>query len=105
MASIHHTMLKHVDQAHQIMEWRKSGKLAEMRGELSKEARMAEEFLFGLLDGMSFKESMTCYGGLVNVVYQGFEALNYRQVYAPWNTLKFTIATEKLAEASNTVYA
>ena len=98
-------MMKHVDKASTIHELRASGKLKEFRGELSAEARMIEEFLYGFLEGMSFKEQASCYSGLTSMIYQGFEALNYREVYKPWNTLKFTVATQKFSEATNVVYA
>ena len=59
----------------------------------TQEEQQFEEFLYGALDGMSFKESATCFKGLKSTIYYAFEALNYREVYNPKNILKFGIAT------------
>lgn len=105
MATLHTKASRHVEKADHIHAMRASGKLKDMRGELSETAQHFEYFLYGLLEGMAFKEKATCYGGLVNVIYQAFEILQYKDVYNPTKTLKFTIATQKFSEASNIVYA
>lgn len=46
-----------------------------------------------------------CKGGLIEVVDQAFNLLDYSAIYIPSNTMKFVISVNKLNDASNTVYA
>ena len=63
------------------------------------------EFAFGLFGGMSFKGEQTCATGLNSIIYYGYEVYTYREFYIPANTMGFTIATEKLTESYNSIYA
>lgn len=71
---------------------------------IEDQANMLEYFLYGFLQGMSFNETASCKAGLINTIYYAFEAFDYREVYLPWNTLKFGVATTKLTESTNTIY-
>jgi hypothetical protein len=71
---------------------------------LESQTAMLESFAYGLLQGMSFNETVNCKAGLFNTIYYAFDALDYREIYLPWNTLKFGVATTKLTEATNTIY-
>lgn len=65
-----------------------------------------EQFLKGLLKGMTFaNDGGACKSGLLEIVDQAFNLLQYREIYVPSNTMKFAISVNKLSDASNTVYA
>lgn len=54
---------------------------------------------------MSFNESISCTSGLTTAIYYAFDAYDNKDLYNPTKVLKFSVATTKLSEASNTVYA
>lgn len=65
-----------------------------------------ESFLKGFLKGMTFaNDGGSCKNGLLEIVDQAFNLLEYREIYIPSNTMKFTISVTKLSDASNTIYA
>lgn len=105
MGVVHDNMMRHNERSSHIDMMRKGGMMPSYRAGNTVEEQQFEEWLYGALDGMSFKESATCFTGLKSTIYYGFEALNYRQVYIPSNTIKFAIAAQKLSEATNTIYA
>ena len=71
---------------------------------IESQSQVVESFLYGFLQGMSFNETVDCKAGLINTIYYAFDALTYREIYLPWNTIKFGVATSKLTEATNTIY-
>lgn len=105
MRLVHDNMMRHGEKSAKIDMIRKSGMMPDIRQGNTIEEQQFEEFLYGALDGMSFKESATCFTGLKSTIYYAFEALNYREVYLPKNTIKFGIAAQKFSEATNTIYA
>mmetsp|Transcript_25734 Transcript_25734/g.25006 ORF Transcript_25734/g.25006 Transcript_25734/m.25006 type:complete len:128 (+) Transcript_25734:310-693(+) len=54
---------------------------------------------------MSFKGENTCATGLNSIIFYAYEAYTYREFYIPSNTMGFAIATEKLTESYNSIYA
>jgi hypothetical protein len=65
-----------------------------------------ESFLKGLLKGMTFQnDNGSCKNGLLDIVEEAFNLIEYREVYIPSNTMKFMIALNSLNEAGNVVYA
>ena len=78
MSIIHDNMITHGEKANKIDMIRKSGMMPAIRKGNTLEEQQFEEFLYGALDGMSFKESATCFTGLKSTIYYAFEALNYR---------------------------
>jgi len=63
-----------------------------------------ENFLYGLLRGWSYGTQNVCQKGLTTAIGSFFEALDYSEIYKPWNTMKFTLAMNRLQEAGNTIY-
>lgn len=47
----------------------------------------------------------TCAAGLTNVVNYAVEAFNFRDVYNPASTMKFTLAIQNIVVSGNSIYA
>jgi hypothetical protein len=60
---------------------------------------------YGLIEGMSFSYDETCPAGLTNLVNYAVEAFNFRDIYNPSSTMKFTIAFQNLLVSGNSIYA
>ncbi len=51
-----------------------------------------QKFAFGCIDGFSFTNTgvSQCVIGVKGVLFNGFQAMQYKDVYVPSNTFKFT---------------
>lgn len=67
--------------------------------------QLLEIVAYGLIDGMSFESDDTCAAGLSNVVNYAVEAFNFRDVFNPSSTMKFTLAFQNLIVSGNSIYA
>lgn len=67
--------------------------------------QLLEVVAYGLIDGMSFESDDTCAAGLSNVVNYAVEAFNFRDVFNPSSTMKFTLAFQNLIVSGNSIYA
>jgi hypothetical protein len=65
-----------------------------------------ESAFYGVIDGLStFLTSTSCTGGMANVVNAAFRMLDHIAIYDPRNTMKFTLASNNLTDATNIVSA
>ena len=98
-------MMRHVGNANHIMNLAQQKTSAHtVKDVVDEQANVVEYFLYGFLQGMSFNTTESCKAGLINTIYYGFETFQYREIFKPWNTLKFGVATTKLTESTNTIY-
>ena len=73
--------------------------------DLSRNLINTENFLYGFLSGFSFGSNTACNSGLTTTIYYAFESMKYREIYLPWNIMKFTTVQNKLTESTNKIYA
>eukprot|EP00349_Pseudokeronopsis_sp_Brazil_P007534 CAMPEP_0202968518 /NCGR_PEP_ID=MMETSP1396-20130829/13863_1 /ASSEMBLY_ACC=CAM_ASM_000872 /TAXON_ID= /ORGANISM="Pseudokeronopsis sp., Strain Brazil" /LENGTH=104 /DNA_ID=CAMNT_0049694937 /DNA_START=223 /DNA_END=533 /DNA_ORIENTATION=- len=66
---------------------------------------IAVELAFGFFAGMSFSGDDTCATGLNAVVFYAYEVYNFREFYMPSNSMGFALASQKLTESYNSIYA
>ena len=64
-----------------------------------------EDFFQGFLEGISKGGQLQCQDGLTLFIWSIYQAIEYREAYLPWETIKLAIALAKLNESSNTIYA
>ena len=64
-----------------------------------------EDFLYGVLEGMSIVGAQACQDALTLLIWSFYEAIQYSQAWLPWETVKLMIALAKMQEAGNTIYA
>ena len=107
MNDVHDKMMEHISLAVIIDEKLATGALAEERRVhgLYQWQIDLEGFLYGALNGMAYNNSATCASGLKAGINYAFQMMQFSEVYLPWNTLKFSVAMNKLSDAGNTVYA
>jgi len=106
MEHLHNRMMKINAKGSVIEAQLDRGETVSKKLGLSENYQSFESFLKGLLRGMTFSnDNGACKSGLLEIVDQAFNLLEYRELYNPSNTMKFMISINKLNEASNTVYA
>jgi hypothetical protein len=120
MDHLHKTAVKHINNAERIKESARLGVSLHLKQDTATDvtgtdgegtataaglADMLEFFLYGFLDGFSYKKDNTCESGLTNIIYYLFEAYKYKTVTDPSNTMQFAIAMQKFTESTNTIYA
>jgi hypothetical protein len=106
MNSLHNKMMKRAARGEHIMEMAERGELQSTRIGLEQNYVVMESFLKGLLKGLTFaNDGGSCKNGLLDLVDQAFNLLEYREIYKPQNTMKFVVSINKLTDAGNTVYA
>ena len=106
MDVLHNKMMKLQAQGEVIEAKMSRGETVSMKLGLEPEYAFFENFLKGLLRGMTFaNDNGACKNGLLGVVEQAFNLMEYREIYNPSNTMKFIISMNKLSDAGNTVYA
>jgi hypothetical protein len=106
MDRLHNKMMAMTARADQSLEALSHGETVSKRIGLDQNYQELEAFLKGLLNGMTFSnDGGACKSGLIEMVDQGFNLLDYREIYIPSNTMKFVISINKLNDATNTVYA
>src|SRR5438067_6039634 len=106
MDHLHNKMMTMNAKADISLEAAARGDTVAKRIGLETEYQVLEQFLKGLLKGMTFSnDGGACKSGLLEIVDQGFNLLQYREIYKPQNTMKFVLSINKLSDASNTIYA
>ena len=105
MEQLHNNMMRINAQGQAIEAAMDRGESVSKRIGLSQYADF-ENFLKGLLRGMTFaNDNGACKGGLLTIVQEAFNLLEYREIYVPSNTMKFMISLNGVNKASNTVWA
>ena len=67
---------------------------------------VVESAFYGVIDGLSsFLTNSSCTGGMANVVNAAFRMVDHIAIYDPRNTMKFTLASNNLTDATNIVSA
>lgn len=67
---------------------------------------VVEAAFYGIIDGLSsFLTNTSCTGGMANIVNSAFRMVDHIAIYDPRNTMKFTIASNNLTDATNIVTA
>lgn len=106
MNRLHSKMMEINARGDLILDQLEKGQTVSKRHNLGSTFDSFESFLKGALSGMTFvNDGGACKNGLLEIVDQAFNLLNYREIYIPSNTMKFGISINKLSEAGNTVYA
>ena len=63
---------------------------------------VVEAAFYGIIDGLSdFLTSNECTGGMANIVNSAFRMIDNIAIYDPRNTMKFSIASNNLTDATN----
>jgi hypothetical protein len=106
MDHLHNKMMAAVGRSENSLAALDRGQTVSAKIGLEEEYVLLESFLKGLLRGMTFSnDGGACKSGLIDVVDQAFNLLEYREIFIPSNTMKFAISVNKLSDAGNTVYA
>ena len=106
MDHLHNKMMQIAAKGDRIEQQLAQGETVSKRIGLDQNYETMEKFLKGLLKGMTFaNDGGTCKNGLLEIVDQAFNLLEYREIYKPQNTMKFMISVNSLSDAGNTVYA
>mmetsp|Transcript_4921 Transcript_4921/g.7369 ORF Transcript_4921/g.7369 Transcript_4921/m.7369 type:complete len:164 (+) Transcript_4921:14-505(+) len=65
-----------------------------------------QRFLYGILNGTStISENTVCTDSMINFVDQAFKLINYRFIWLPEYSIKFTQAQSQMTSYQNTAYA
>src|SRR5688572_20580425 len=104
MDALHNRMMIMNEKADRSIAAAQRGDTVAKRIGLETNYQILEQFLKGLLKGMTFaNDGGACKSGLIEIVDQAFNLLEYREIYKPSNTMKFAISVNKLNDASGTI--
>ena len=83
-----------------------SAKEIDFAGTLNEQIVNTQRFLYGLLNGTtSISENTVCTDSMISFVDSAFKLINYRFVWLPEYSIKFSQAQTKMSEYQNTAYA
>ena len=83
-----------------------SAKQIDFSAELTSHLVNVQRFLYGFLNGTStVGSSPVCTSAMVNLIDQSFDLINYRFVWLPEYSIKYTQAQQMVTDYSNTAYA
>ena len=93
-----------------VPEKAKQGHISAQQLDFSKEITMKQihlqRFLYGFLNGTSTVGSnVVCTSAMVNLIDASFDLMNYRFVWLPEYSIKYTQAQQRVNDYANTGYA